>query len=361
MGGKALKTIEVSSMNKTSFETVSKEVIEKIRKELNTSFVEVLPYYRDKATFSDIDVVISKDAVEKYGFDNFHNYLREGLKSPEQKGNSQIYSFGYNHDGKFYQVDLMYHDEKVFDKAITYFAYNDLNILMNFIATSNFDLTFKKEGINHVIYGETKTQKVGDYLAEINFYDVLDFLGLNKEQHKIGFSSLKDMYDFIYESPYFDTAAFKRKTEKENREELKRAERKTYSGFIQYIKEKPAKRSILMNKTHDERLDLFFHTFPHAKKQYENILENNKKITEFRKVFNGFNISNLLGIKAENKVLGAIMRKVKLDFQNNEMNIANWTKENGVEKLNNLILETHKEMLNEKEDWQKYLGGKNKP
>lgn len=361
MGGKALKSINVSGMDKETFLKVSLDVIGKLQDELGSNLVEILPYYKSKKTFSDIDVLISKTAIEKYGFNKFHEFLKEDLKSPEQSGNSQVYSFGYKYEDSYHQVDLMIHDEDMFFKAKKYFAYNDLNILMNFISVSNFDLAFSKEGLNHTIYTDSKTQKIGDYTVEADFYDILDFLGLNKEKHKIGFNSLEDMYDFIYESPYFDSSSFLKKTEKENRSEIKRAERKTYSGFIEYVKNKPVKKSLLNKKSTDEIQNLFFFKFPIAKEKYDKIIKNDKKIKEMRESFNGFVISKVLDIDIKDRFLGVVMRKIKHDFNYDENLMADWIKENGKDKLNDLIIIASNELKDNKQEWSKYQGGKSKP
>ena len=361
MGGKALKSINVSGMDKDTFEKVSADVIEKLKNELGTDLVDILPYYKSKKTFSDVDVLISKTAIEKYGFNQFHEFLKEGLESPEQTGTSQIYSFGYKYEGLYHQVDLMLHAENMFYRAKEYFAYNDLNILMNFISVSNFDLSFSKEGLNHTIYADSKTQKIGDYTVDANFYDILDFLGLNKEKHKIGFNSLQDMYDFIYESPYFDTDSFIKKTEKENRAETKRAERKTYSGFIEYVQNKPNKKSILKEKSKKEVQDLFFFKFPKAKEKYNKILENDKKIKEMRESFNGFVISKWLDIDIKDRFLGVVMRKIKHDFKYDENSMAEWIKENGKDALKSLVVIASNELKDNSQEWHKYQGGKRKP
>jgi len=361
MGGKALKSIKVSGMNTETFSKVSDEIVKKLRDELDTNLVEILPYYKSKNTFGDVDVLISKTAIEKYGFNKFHDFLKTKLESPEQAGNSQIYSFGYKYEDSYHQIDLMLHSDDMFYKAKNYFAYNDLNILMNFIAVSNFDISFSKEGLNHVIYGEEKTQKIGEYNVNVDFYEVLDFLGLNKEQHKIGFNTLQDMYDFIYESPYFDSSAFITKTEKENRAEIKRAERKTYSGFIDYVKNKPQKKSILKGKSKQEIQNLFFYKFPIAKESYNEIIENNKKIKKMRESFNGFLASEWLNIDLKDKFLGVVMRKIKSDFNNDENLLADWIEQNGQDKLKDLVINTGDDLKNKKEEWSKYQGGKIKP
>lgn len=360
MGGKALKTIKVSSMDKDTFEKVSDDIIKKLKNELGTELIDILPYYRSKNTFGDVDVLISKTSVEKYGFNQFHDFLRNTLESPEQSGNSQIYSFGYKYNDSYHQIDLMLHDDNMFYKAKNYFAYNDLNILMNFIAVSNFDISFSKEGLNHIIYGEEKTKKIGEYTVNADFYEILDFLGLNKEKHKIGFNSLKDMYDFIYESPYFDSDSFITKIERENRAEIKRAERKTYSGFIEYVKNKPKKKSILKDKNKEEVQDLFFFKFPIAKKEYNKIGEDYKKLKEMKESFNGFLICEWLNIDIKDRFLGVVMRKVKSDFNNDDHLLADWIKENGKENLKQLVIRISDDLKDKKDEWSKYQGGKSK-
>lgn len=347
MGGKALKSISVSRMDRQEFLSVSNDIINKLQEELKTPFVEVLPYYKNKASFGDIDLLVSKDAIQQYGYNSFHKFLRETLRSPEQTGDSQVYSFGYPSKDKFYQVDLMMHNEDKFLGAKRYFAYNDLNVLINFLATSNFDMTFKKDGLNRFIYGSnSKAKKLGEFTVDSDFYSSLEFLGLNSNKHKLGFYSLNDMFEFIYDSPYFDSEMFINKTQRGNRDEAQRLLRKTYREFCEYVYAMPIKKSLLCDKTSEEKLDIVFKAFPSAKKQYNDIIAHDAKISAFRDAFNGFKVGEWLGIDVKDRMLGNIMKKMKHEFDNNEDDFADWVDQNGMEALKNYAKETHKGFLN---------------
>lgn len=346
MGGKALKSVSVSRMDRQDFLSVSNDIINKLQEELQTSLVEVLPYYKNKASFGDIDLLISKDAIEKYGYNKFHKFLRETLQSPEQTGDSQVYSFGYPSKGNFYQVDLMMHPEDKYAGAKRYFSYNDLNVLVSFLATSNFEMTFKKDGLNKFIYGSSsKAKKLGEFTIDADFYSSLEFLGLNSNKHKIGFYSLNEMFEFIYDSPYFDSQSFIDKTERGNREEAQRLSRKTYREFAEYVKAMPIKKSLLCDKTQQERLDMVFKAFPSSKKQYNDIIDYNNRISSFRDVFNGFKVGEWLGIDVRDRMLGNIMKQMKHGFNNDEDAFADWVDENGLEALKSYAKETHQDLL----------------
>lgn len=128
MGGKALKIAYTRRYSKEEFETVSKELINKIEETFKR--VATPLYYHNKETFGDIDLIVDiGNSNINYG-DSVRRYIEKEFKPNEIFHNGNCYSFDY----KEVQVDFMCVHSEDFDSNYHYLAFNDLGNYIGRIA-----------------------------------------------------------------------------------------------------------------------------------------------------------------------------------------------------------------------------------
>jgi hypothetical protein len=224
MGGRALKKAFTRRYSKQEFETVSAELIDKIK---NTFDRVATPlYYHNKETFGDIDLIVDMgDGINPYG--NIRNYISVRFDPTEIFHNGNCYSFDY----KEVQVDFMCVSSEDYDSNYHYLAFNDLGNYIGRIA-HRLGLKYGQEGLwyNHYI----NDQNVGKIMVSKDYREIFKFLDLDYDRWLEGFDELEDTFKFALTSRYFDSNMFQLDSlNRINRERnLKRA---SYMSFLHWI------------------------------------------------------------------------------------------------------------------------------
>lgn len=225
MGGLALKNTFTRRYSREEFDSVSKELIDRLLKTFKRA--EVPLFFSSKETFGDIDIILSMEDSKAFG--NMQSYITEEFMPNEIFHNGNAWSFDY----KEIQVDLITCSGEDFDSNRHYLAYNDLG---NFIGriTQKLGLKYGQEGLwyNHYF----KDQKIGKVMISKNYPKIFEFLGFDYNRWLEGFETLEDVFEYVIANEHFDAEMFElQHLNKINRE--RNAKRKSYMSFLDYIAE----------------------------------------------------------------------------------------------------------------------------
>ena len=319
MGGNAFKDLNVVSIERHLFEEISVSLIRDVRKILKSEYVKVLPYYKNKKVFGDIDIMITREDLDFFERKNgcsFFDHLTDKYNlSSVRNDNDNIISIPLKIAGKneYVQVDFMPHEKSEFTKKMKFYAFNDFHLFVNkFIAEPVFD--------GHVSYDGFKTKSYIDddgknyFLGEIQtidkFDETLSFLKFDIERFKKGFDDVEDIFMYVYSNPYFSTDNFEKAVQVQNNVERERLKRKGYVSFINFIRSMPHKKGKIVGS---ESGDIVNH-FSQLRSQRDKLVDDFYTIKTFKERFNGININKIVKIE-DSKVLGVFIKSLGFDHR----------------------------------------------
>ena len=166
----------------------------------------IIPSYRQKADFGDMDILSTMPANEA---EKFFSDLVIGKKK-----NGNVTSFAIEVDGIKFQLDWILSSKKDFDFSYYFFSYNDLGNLIGRIA-SRFGLKFGHDGLFAKYYfnnGVRSTKQLSNSKVEIpfnfSFFQALSYLGLDPVVYIKGFDTKEDIFNFVANSHFFHPSFF---------------------------------------------------------------------------------------------------------------------------------------------------------
>jgi len=222
MGGRALKNTYTRRYSKQEFETISKELLEKIRETFLKADTPL--YYHNKETFGDIDIIVSVFEEEMV---DVRDYITQIFRPNEIFHNGNCYSFDY----KEVQVDFMCVTHEHYDSNYHYLAFNDLGNYIGRIA-HRLGLKYGQEGLWYNHY--QKGQNLGRVMISKDYREIFKFLDLDYDRWLEGFDELEDTFKFVTTSKYFDTEMFQLDNlNRINRE--RNVKRASYMSFLDWI------------------------------------------------------------------------------------------------------------------------------
>jgi hypothetical protein len=304
MGGNAIKKVRVDRLEKVAYDHVSQGMFDTLKTAFPDATVHVIPAYKNKDSFGDLDVLISGVESEK-----LQEFCQLALRTEEMHVNGNVISFAlemtaYFMKKSYFQVDFIIVPEETHDFALNYFSYNDLG---NFIGQTarGIGLKFGHNGLFYkYIVG---TQLIREIYITTDFSEALKILCYDSEEYSKGFDDLEDVFKYASTSLYFSTWNY----ELENRNAVSRVrdrKRKTYIEFTEWFKEKGFNRYKI-----DSNIGLEL-----ALKNPEFCLEYAKATAEYHRVnrvkekFNGAAIQALTGYTG--KDLGEFMQEYREKF-----------------------------------------------
>jgi len=300
MGGTALG-FQAKRMNKEQFITISADVVEKIRSLGYTA--DVIPAYRDKDDFGDIDIVVMLDET----VDSTTQIDRElGAIEHSQFAwadkKSKIISLGIPLDDGVVQVDLIHIARQSYDFALRYFSYNDCgNLLGRFF--HKLGLKFGHDGLWMPV--NAGTDRIGNIVVTRDFSAALRLIGYDPEVHLEGFQTLEEMFKYVADNDLFNPSIYLL----ENRNSIARVrdkKRKTYTAFLKWCESLGEKDWYVFPE--DKRIwnGLIFTEFPHAAQDHFEIHRRHSLQLMAREKFNGDIVGRLTGLSG--KQLGEFIR-----------------------------------------------------
>ncbi len=198
-----------------------------LKKEFPNNLIEYIPFYRNKSSFGDLDILTDIKLSELY--ENILKiYPKYKISIPQQLNKTKEISILFEDK---YQIDFIFADTEYYNFSYNYHSWNVLSSLLGIISRM-LGVKIKQEGLFYTVY--CKSRKV-DILITTNFYEVLKLLDYDINLYKKGFNSPEDIFNFVMTSKYYNRSLFYF----ENRSQNTRSrdiKRDLYVKFIEYIK-----------------------------------------------------------------------------------------------------------------------------
>lgn len=231
MGGNALKNIETIRLNSEEYFSITESILHKLRNLFPERKINYIESYRQKESFGDLDILISGCI-----FPDIKNFIYKHFGNTEVFINSNIVSFGFLIDPltkKYFQIDLIFVREDIYNFSLNYFSFNDLGNLIGRI-TNRFNFSFGWDGLNYKVYNGVKfIDKVN---LSLDFEQTLTLFDFDVSAFKQGFETLEDVFYFVSKSKYFKPEIYI--LSNRNAEDRKRdKKRKTYVLFLEWLEQ----------------------------------------------------------------------------------------------------------------------------
>lgn len=262
--------------------------------------VSIIPAYRQKESFGDIDILIDRPCSVAE--------IKEWFGTDEAVKNGNVISFAYHQDGIIVQADLIYQSRDTIDFAYGYFSNNDLGNLAGRLF-HKLGMKFGHDGV--FLPMRDGSNKFHEILLTREFAYALNVVGLDYNRWKKGFDTLEDIFEFVRSSPYFNSSIYTF----DNLNAVSRIrdkKRSTYNAFLKYNTENPLEKYVFV-KDKNYYLPLVFHHFPDASLEYFNVWEEKRKVQAAKELFNGEIVRNLTGL--QDKELGEFMKFLRTSVQ----------------------------------------------
>lgn len=296
LGGLALKNTFTRRYTREEFDTVSAELLNILKNDVYN--VAIPLFFKNKESFGDIDIIC---ALPKMFNKSMGDYITETFKPNEIFHNGNCWSFDY----KEVQVDIITVAPEDFYTNQMYLSYNDLGNFIGRLAQS-FGLKYGQEGLWY------KHKFKGSYIGVVpiskDYNKIYSFFDLDFSKWEEGFNELEDIFEFIYQSKYFNQDNFQlSQLNKINRD--RNAKRKSYMSFLEWMAKQPKKEYEF--DTVENYIDFIDKAFPEA-----DLIENIRRLEYehckglyIKSKFNGGDIMNLFGLKG--KELGDALTNFK--------------------------------------------------
>ncbi len=318
MGGKAIKKVEISRINKNDYILIKKNIYELLSKDFELDFLFDLP---EKEDFGDLDILYLTIHNK-----NIKDYIIKYFNPNEIVSNGNVISFDYklnkNNQYIYFQIDLIKTNK--LDITKFYFSYGDVGSIIGLIA-KKYNLVFGFDGL----WINTKLSTIKEYLIknnnnldiienidsineENNFGKIVltnspekicEYLDFDYQKWKKGFINNKDIIEWIIKSKYCKKNIFYQ-TNREHRENIKRSFYKLFMDHVSELDECQINNDVLkLNNNQLEAIKYF-----NKEDELNNLIEKFKLNNERKDKFNAY-IFKELGV--EDKKLGENIIKFK--------------------------------------------------
>lgn len=316
MGGNVFQTAK--RINKQEYDVLCKDILKKLYG-ISDKYA-IIPSYRSKQDFGDIDIIISCNSVE----DRLHLFgMIDTIFKPDAiSQNSHVLSVLYQN----VQVDFITIEPYFYDFCYNYFSFNDCN---NFAG-----IIFKRIGLKFGQNGLSYVMRLNDYLIEevvisTSFKQAIEFIGLDYDRYLLGFDDMNEVFEFISTSKYFNTELYPLE-HRNNKSRVRDRKRPNYHKLLEWCKTYTGPQYEF--KEPGEYLDLLFEKFPVGKtRMLLAWVEYGVKCT-LKTKFNGKMVSDLTGLQG--KELGQFIQYIKDEIGNGfeewvlqSTNIDHWIKQ----------------------------------
>ena len=306
MGGHALKEVQTLRLEKSDYENVKHKIAELLAPHIKIEFLYEVPNKKD---FGDLDILY--DISENQNHIVIYDLVKELFHPKEIVKNGTVLSFSYlinEENDTYFQIDLI--KSHNFRMDLFYYSYGDLGGILGRI-TKYYGMSYGNAGLwinveSHLIeiYVEKndknkydknnddslllpETQRVskgvvsksinGKIMLTENPEEICVYMGLDYEKWSSGFNNSEEIYDFVIESPFFQSKLFE--VNSLNHEHMKRYnERHMYREFVHYVNLQNKKEEKERDKNKDYEALIYFHKINELEKLIEkNILQNERK------------------------------------------------------------------------------------
>lgn len=328
MGGNALKNCLTVRLDRSQYIDLEKDVLNKLKQKFSN--VRTLPYYFEKESFGDMDLIVEKPKPSNKELEEF---LFTNFNTKEVYFNSDVVSFEYNQ----FQIDLIFTSKDNIETSIFYFSYNDLNNICGKVY-KQFDLKFGHKGLYFPLRGIYGTE-VSEILISKDCRKIYQFGGFDYDRYLLGFNNLEKIFEFCCSSKYFNYEKF----QLENighQDRTRNRKRKTYMQFLTWLETsnyKNLRYQFSEDKTvYYKMIDEFF---PEANflKQLNDFKTQQEEYRKMKEKLNGDIIMKLIP-QLKGKELGNFIYKLENSFGSKE-NLYSFVFQNNQDNIDKYILD----------------------
>lgn len=318
MGGNALKNTVTRRYEKAEYEVLRDQVLHQLRTDFPKQKIADIPAYRTKPSFGDLDILMETEGLTI----NLLDYIKTRFQPNEIYANNHVYSFDYQQ----FQIDIIGSSSADFDISLNYFAWNDLGNIIGRL--------YHKMGFKYGHDGLTLIVRDGNYImGEISLSKditkILQFAELDPERFKQGFDTLEDIFLYSASSPYFNKQIYLFDN-RNHASRIRDKKRATYNALLKWLETQDNLNAYEWDsmREHGGRqikelfLQRAFDQFPHAKPQYEALLQEYERKKRIQGKFNGGLVMELTGL--EGKKLGNFMQYLRAQGQIQYNDFMNW-------------------------------------
>ncbi len=337
MGGNALKTVSTRRLDAEVYHRLATQVADLLRETFGAR-AEVIPAYRQKADFGDLDVIVEKEKVlvPGDGYEALRAFAEKHGFAREFHANGSVLSYDHRtsaSDEAGFQVDLILTPAAEMDAALAYFSYNDLGNLIGRTA-HKMGFSYGHKGLLYPYREGTHLFRTIEITSDTD--QALTFLGYAPERFHQGFENLQEIFDYVTGSRYFNRDIFLL----ENRNHASRVrdrKRKTYAGFLEHLEAHPELPAFEYPEDKSVWLPSAFAAFPLFKAAYDQTGTDLVDTRFVRSVFNGQQVMAWTGLV--DKEVGAVMARVKDRFAS-VSEFAAFLRAEGTEGAQRLVMES---------------------
>lgn len=333
MGGQIFKSrgIETHRLPAQAALTLANRIMPALRSvehgalsDLHFSPARLVPSYRSKPDYGDLDVIVSGKFVAALGDEAIRAGVEEQLGIPVAMCRPDVRDpvlalaiFTEEH-GPF-QVDLITAEEASFDFTARYFSWNDTGSYVARVARQ-MGLRFGQNGLVMVLSGAHNSTVP----VTTDMDSALEFLGYDAGVHRTGFDDRKGIFDFIAAGRYFDPAIYEmdRMT---NRARARARKRPLYSEFIEAMRARPARYHWPIERSETDLAKWeaeIFEAFPGTQVRRDALLEEQRRERNADSFFSGARATKLSGVSGRG--LMHLMHAVRTEFAT-EDDFREWT------------------------------------
>lgn len=224
MGGSIFE--DTVGLDAKSYYCLKAEITEILEEEAVEFFI--LPAYRNKPSFGDIDILIKKESIE-----DINQFITNTFEVNRIVSNGPVKSFSYNN----FQVDLILTSSDDWISSCNYYSWNDLG---NYVGKVAHVLGFKygHKGLDWNYYSINRDRVIERIHLSKDPEVILPFLGFSYNRWKEGFDSKEEIFEFIINSKYFNPEIFQFNN-LSSKHKHRNKKRKLYIEFLEYIEGKP--------------------------------------------------------------------------------------------------------------------------
>jgi hypothetical protein len=270
------------------------ELVEKIKPRLESlsNRFEVIPAYKGKESFGDMDILII----------------------PSKEWNKSLLDLTFNsggdviHNGGVWslvfeqiQVDLITTSHQEFNSALDYFGYNDYGNLRGKII-HKFGLKYGHDGLSLPVRSADNT--IGTIILSQDPVEINEMFGFKLAE----FETLEEMFESVIDSYFFNPTVFA--WEQMNAtSRIRDKKRTTYHGFLEYINGNDYPFQYEFEPEKYYYLPWIFENFPLKKPEYDALWARKKLLESAAEKFNGNLVRAWTGI--DGVELGNLMRNLR--------------------------------------------------
>lgn len=358
MGGNALNGVRATRRYAAhEYHALVPDVLARMRSIVGDNHrVAVIPAYRAKESYGDMDVLVEmtegtaydfRQAVAKaFGIDYL---VTDGtdVNQLEAEADAEVavrtlaqlaasgktYSFAYHE----LQVDILPCAPEAFEPSLNYFSWNDCGNLLGRVAHA-FGFKFGHLGLLYPF-------KSGDYeftelVVERDWRRILPAFGWRYEDWAQGFETLEDMFSFIVSTPFFNRDIYLLHN-RNAKSRVRDRKRTSYSGFLEWLEQQPegALPAFDYSGAKEARLAMMFERLADSgfQEKYDQTAAAFNDWNTARARFNGEFVRELTG--QTGKALAGLMTDVRAAMGTSPQEIQAWVLAHSDDELRSFVLE----------------------